>query len=152
MALSRSSIGKLAVSGYPGHIFVCKLRYGYGHQEYIEKLEILHSWFSDLNAYLPVIFKGKDKEYNEDKPYNIQNKEGEIIKMSLSDLMFAVRLDIDATYEKYQPAFEGQSLDGTERTFIKSLRAIKEQLDVITAESKIIEGMKMDDGQELMAG
>jgi|WetSurMetagenome_2_1015567.scaffolds.fasta_scaffold49414_7 hypothetical protein len=152
MALSRSSIGKLAVSGYPGHIFVCKLRYGYGHQEYIEKLEILHSWFSDLNAYLPVIFKGKEKEYNEDKPYSIQNKDGNIIKLSLSDLMSMVRLDIDVTYEKYQPAFEGQSLDGTERLFIKSLRSIKEQLDVITAESKIIEGIKADDGQELMAG
>jgi hypothetical protein len=152
LALSRSSIGKLAVSGYPGHIFVCKLRYGYGHQEYIEKLEILHSWFSDLNAYLPVIFKDKAKEYNEDKPYSIQNKNGEIIKMSLSDLMFAVRLDIDATYEKYQPAFEGSTLDGTERVFIQSLRAIKEQLDVITAESKIIKGIEADDGQELMAG
>jgi hypothetical protein len=152
MALSRSSIGRLAVSGYPGHIFVCKLRYGYGHQEYIEKLEILHSWFSDLNAYLPVIFKGKEKEYNEDKPYSIQNKEGEIIKLSLSDLMGMVRLDIDTTYDKYQPAFEGSSLDGTERLFIKSLRSIKEQLDVITAESKIIEGIKTDDGQELMAG
>ena len=152
MALSRSSIGRLAVSGYPGHIFVCKLRYGYGHQEYIEKLEILHSWFSDLNAYLPVLFKGKDKEYNEDKPYKVMTAKGDIINYSLSDLMFAVKLDIDATYEKYQPAFEGQTLDGTERVFIKALRSIKEQLDVITAESKIIEGMKVEDGPELMAG
>jgi len=151
MALSRSSIGRLAVSGYPGHIFVCKLRYGYGHQEYIEKLEILHSWFSDLNAYLPVIFKEKEAEYTKGQ-YKIQDKEGNIKCMSLQDLMVAVRTDIDATYEKYQPAFEGQTLDGTERVFIKSLRAIKEQLDVITAESKIIEGIKADDGQELMAG
>jgi hypothetical protein len=151
MALSRSSIGRLAVSGYPGHIFVCKLRYGYGHQEYIEKLEILHSWFSDLNAYLPVIFKEKSEEYQKPQ-YRVQDKEGNIKCLSLSDLMSAVRSDIDATYEKYQPAFEGQTLDGTERVFTKALRSIKEQLDVITAESKIIEGMKVDDNQEMLAG
>jgi hypothetical protein len=151
MALTRSSIGKLAISGYPGHIFVCKLRYGYGHQEYIEKLEILHSWFSDLNAYLPVIFKGKEEEYSK-KQYRIADKEGNISCLSLSDLVVAVRADIDATYDKYQPAFEGQTLDGTERVFIKALRSIKEQLDVITAESKIIEGIKPDDGQDLVAG
>lgn len=152
MALSRSSIGKLAVSGYPGHIFVCKLRYGYGHQEYIEKLEILHSWFSDLNAYLPVVFKGKEEEFSK-KQYRIADREGNNVScLSLSDLVNAVRADIDATYEKYQPAFEGQTLDGTERVFIKALRAIKEQLDVITAESKIIEGIKPEDGQDLVAG
>lgn len=151
MALSRSSIGRLAVSGYPGHIFVCKLRYGYGHQEYIEKLEILHSWFSDLNAYLPVIFKGKEDEYTKGQ-FKVMDKEGNIKCLSLSDLMSVVRSDIDATYEKYNPVFEGQSLDGTERVFIKALRSIKEQLDVITAESKIIEGMKVNDDQELMAG
>jgi hypothetical protein len=136
VGLSRSSIGRLAVSGYPGHIFVCKLRYGYGHQEYIEKLEILHSWYSDLKAYLPMMYKGKEKEYNE----------------KLNGLMDEVGTGIDAIYENYNPLFEGQSLDPDERTFIKSLRAIKEQLDVITAESKIIEGIKADDGQELMAG
>ena len=148
MALTRSSIGKLAISGYPGHIFVCKLRYGYGHQEYIEKLEILHSWFSDLNAYLPVIFKGKEEEYAKGQ-YKVMDKNGNISCLSLSDLVVAVRADIDATYDKYQPAFEGQTLDGTERVFIKALRAIKEQLDVITAESKIIEGIKQDDVQDV---
>ena len=148
MALSRSSIGKLAVSGYPGHIFVCKLRYGYGHQEYIEKLEILDNWFSDLNAYLPVLFKDKSDEYTKPQ-YKIMDKEGNIKCLSLADLMVAVRADIDATYDKYQPAFEGQTLDGTERVFIKALRAIKEQLNVITAESKIIEGIKQDDVQDV---
>lgn len=151
MVLNRTAIGKMAISGYPGHIFVCKLRYGYGHQEYIEKLEILHSWFSDLNAYLPVIFKGKEEEFSK-KQYRIADKKGNVLCLSLYDLVNAVRADIDATYDKYQPAFEGQTLDGTERVFIKALRAIKEQLDVITAESKIIEGIKPEDGQDLVAG
>jgi len=151
MALTRSTIGKLAISGYPGHIFVCKLRYGYGHQEYLEKLEILHSWFSDLNAYLPVLYKGKETEYNEGR-YKITDRDGNVKCLSLSDLMVEVRSDIDTTYDKYRPEFEGATLDGTEKIFIKALRSIKEQLDVITAESRIIEGIKADDGQEMMAG
>lgn len=139
MALSRSSIGKLAVSGYPGHIFVCKLRYGYGHQEYIEKLEILHSWYSDLNAYLPVLYKGKEIEYTDDKKYSFV---GVSEKIALSGLMERVGEAIDKIYNVYQPAFEGAISNGQERLFIKSLRSIKEQLDIITAESKIIEGIK----------
>lgn len=113
---------------YPGFICICKSRYGYGHQEYIEKLEILHSWYSDLNAYLPVMYKGREKEYNE----------------KIAGLMDIVGNAIDATYDKYDPLFEGQSLDPTEKVFVKSLRVIKEQLDIITAESKIIEGKKAD--------
>jgi hypothetical protein len=146
--LSRSSIGRLAVSGYPGHIFVCKLRYGYGHQEYIEKLEILHSWYSDLNAYLPVMFKGKETEYKT-KQYS---QDGTKEKVSLYDLMEDVGNEIDTTYNSYNPIFEGQTCDTHEKTFIKALRGIKERLDVITAESKIIEGMKMDDTTEMLAG
>ena len=145
--LSRSSIGRLAISGYPGHIFVCKLRYGYGHQEHIEKLEILHSWYSDLNAYLPVMFKGKGAEYTE-KKYNFEGTE----KVSLSDMMEKVGKAIDDIYAVYDPLFEGQSMNTQERLFIKSLRGIKEQLDIITAESKIIEGIKPDDAQDVLAG
>jgi hypothetical protein len=147
VGLSRSSIGRLAVSGYPGHIFVCKLRYGYGHQEHIEKLEILHSWYSDLNAYLPVMFKGKEAEYTE-RRYKFEGDE----KVSLSDMMELVGKAIDDIYGVYDPLFEGQSMNTQERLFIKSLRAIKERLDIITAESKIIEGIKPDDGKELLAG
>ena len=145
--LSRGNIGRLAISGYPGHIFVCKLRYGYGHQEHIEKLEILHSWYSDLNAYLPVVFKAKPAEYTE-KIYSF----GENEKVSLYDLMNIVAGKIDDIYNVYDPLFEGQTMNTQERLFIKSLRAIKEQLDIITAESKIIEGIKADDGQEMLAG
>lgn len=151
MALTRNSIGKLAISGYPGHIFVCKLRYGYGHQEYIEKLEILHSWFSDLNAYLPVVFKGKESDYVTDKRFSFM-EDGSIVNKSLFDLMVDVRKDIDNIYNEYEPSFEGQGLNGQEKMFIRSMRAIKEQLDVITAESKIIEGIKPEEGQEMLAG
>jgi hypothetical protein len=150
MGISRSSIGKLAVSGYPGHIFVCKLRYGYGHQEHLEKLEILHSWFSDLNAFLPVVFKGKESDYVDKKDYKFVNKEGVQVAASLNDLMGEVGGQIDAAYEQYKPQFEGQSCDPSEKSFIKVLRGIKERLDVITAESKIIEGIKTEDSLEAM--
>jgi len=144
MALSRSSIGKLAVSGYPGHIFVCKLRYGYGHQEYIEKLEILHSWYSDLNAYLPVLFKSKESDYTE-KKYKI----GDVL-VSLNDMMNMVGDAIDKIYDVYDPLFEGQTINMQERTFIKALRSIKEQLDTITAAADVISGIKTDESMEAM--
>jgi hypothetical protein len=141
--LSRSSIGRL--TDYPGHVMLCKLRYGYGHQEYIEKLEILDSWYSDLNAYLPVMYKGKEKEYAE-KRHNFEGTG----KVSLSDLMEIAGKIVDATWDTYNPLFEGQSMDTNEKTFVKSLRSIKRQLDIITAESKIIEGRKADgDGFEV---
>jgi hypothetical protein len=134
--LSRSSIGRLAVSGYPGHIFVCKLRYGYGHQEHIEKLEILHNWYSDLVAYLPEMFETKKEEYNK----------------TFAPLITDVAIEIDAAYLMYDSIFEGQSCDPKEKDFIKVLRGIKERLDTITAKSKIIEGMKADNAEEMLAG
>ena len=149
MALSRSSIGKLAVSGYPGHIFVCKLRYGYGHQEYIEKLEILHSWYSDLNAYLPVLFKSEPEKYIE-KKFKILDKQGKEVCLSLNDLMNLVGNDIDGIYDEYDPVFEGQDINSKERLFIKTLRSIKEQLDTITAAADVISGIKTDDSMEAM--
>ena len=151
MVVNRFGISKIGLMGFPGYISVYKIRYGYGHQEYIEKLEILDNWFSDLNAYLPVMFKGKEGEYTEPR-FKIVDENGVVKCHSLYDLMSLARLDLDTAYNKYQPAFEGQSLDGTEKLFIKSLRAIKERLNVITAESKIIEGAKIDDTQEMMAG
>lgn len=149
MALSRSSIGKLAVSGYPGHIFVCKLRYGYGHQEYIEKLEILHSWYSDLNAYLPVLFKSHKEDYT-DKKYKVLDEKGNEVCRSINDLMNLVGDCIDDIYEAYDPIFEGQDINSKERLFIKTLRSIKEQLDTITAAADVISGIKTDDSMEAM--
>lgn len=94
------------------------------------------------------MFKGKEKEYNE-PVLNRTNEKGEITKVSLAFLMEDVGLEIDATYNKYNPLFEGQTCDTNEKGFIKSLRGIKERLDVITAESKIIEGIKTDDVQDV---
>jgi hypothetical protein len=125
----------MAISGYPGHIFVCKLRYGYGSQSHIEKLEILHNWYSDLRAYLPVI--QKPDEYSP----------------KFEDLIVDVAKEIESAWERYMPEFESiQTCNLQEKEFNRSLRGVKERLDVITAESKIIEGIKADDSQEMLAG
>lgn len=138
-ALTRGSIGKLGFD-YPGFIAICKLRCNYGNQEYKEELGILHSWYSDLNAYLPVMYKGKEKEYSE-KRFSFEG----FGNVSLSGLMQLVSKDIDTAYQKYDPLWEGPSLDPEERQFIKLLRAIHEQLDIITAESGVIKGIKLDE-------
>lgn len=131
-SLGRTSIARMAISGYPGHIFVCKLRYGYGNQSHIEKLEILHNWYSDLRAYLPVVLKAED--YAKD----FKDKIDEVAK------------EVDAAWDIYRPGFEGvESCSEEEKLFNKALRGVKERLDVITAESKIIEGIKTEDAQDV---
>lgn len=140
VGLSRSNIGRMAISGYPGHIFICKLRYGYGNQQHIEKLEILHNWFSDLRAYLPMLLR--TKEGTTDPEYETK----------YAKWLNEVKDEIDAAYEMYDGSFEGQSCGSYEKNLIKAMRGIKERLDVITAESKIIEGIKPDEGQEMLAG
>lgn len=140
VGLSQSNLKRFGYD-YPGFICICKSRYGYGHQEYIEKLEILHSWYSDLNAYLPILFKGKEKEYTTEKKYSFEDKPE---KLSLSDLMLLASDAIYKAYDSYDPLFEGQTCNPTEKEFIKRLMAIQEQLDIITAESKVIEGKKVD--------
>jgi hypothetical protein len=129
--LSRSGLGKLAYD-YPGFIAVCKLRYGYGHQEHIEKLEILHNWYSNLLAYLPEMYSTKPDEYNN----------------TFAELVEEVKTEIDAAYVMYDGDFEGQSCNPKEKEFIRALRGIKERLDIITAKSKVIKDIPLDDMQE----
>lgn len=137
--LNRTNIGKLGLADYPGHIFVCKLRYGYGTQQIIEKLEILHNWYSDLRAYLPKLFR--DKEGNLKPEYTtIKIADGK----TYQELLVDVDEEINAAFEIYQGSFEGQSCNADEKLLLKAMRAIKERLDVITAESEVIKGIKSD--------
>jgi hypothetical protein len=124
-------LSRLAPKGYPGQIFVLKLRYGYGTQQLIEKLELLHSWYSNLRAYLPELYSkndGKAEEYN--KTY--------------ADLLEEVSKEIDAAYLLYDGQYEGQSCNPNEKKLLKAMRGIKERLDIITAKSHIIDDMKSD--------
>lgn len=127
-------LSRLAPKGYPGQIFVLKLRYGYGTQQLIEKLELLHSWYSNLRAYLPELYAkndGKAEEYN----------------TTYAPLLEEVAAEINAAYELYDGTYEGQSCNPNEKKLLKAMRGIKERLDIITAKSKIIDDMKSD-GEE----
>ena len=128
-------ISRLAPKGYPGQIFVLKLRYGYGTQQLIEKLEILHSWYSNLIAYLPEVYGRDDK----------RKEEYQTVYAPLFD---DVAIQINEAYKLYDGSFEGQSCNPSEKELLKAMRGIKERLDVITAKSRIIDDMKSD-GQEM---
>ena len=123
-------LSRLAPKGYPGQIFVLKLRYGYGTQQLIEKLELLHSWYSNLRAYLPELYAKKPEDYN----------------TTFAALLDEVATEIDGAYLLYDGNFEGQTCNPNEKKLLKAMRGIKERLDIITAKSKIIDDMKADNG------
>ena len=134
-----SLLSRLAPKGYPGQIFVLKLRYGYGSQKIIEKLEILDNWYSDLQAYLPELFSKDDTKKDE---YNT----------TFHPLLEDVVIEINAAYDIYDGIFEGETCSPTEKALLKAMRGIKYRLDTITAKSHILDGMNADEGTELMAG
>jgi hypothetical protein len=128
-------LSRLAPKGYPGQIFVLKLRYGYGSQKIIEKLEILDNWYSDLQAYLPELFSKDDAKKDE---YN----------KTYHPLLADVVTEINAAYQIYDGVFEDQTCSQTEKTLLKAMRGIKYRLDTITAKAKIIDDLKTGDDLE----
>ena len=132
--------------GYPGHIMLMKLRYGYGNQSHNEKMEILHSWYSDLRAYLPVLYEKEPTKYTEDKQWN---------SLTIQDLMEDANRRLDIADNKYDPAFEGLATrTPEEKEFNTMLKATKEVLDEITAITKILNKRNFgdDDDGGLVAG
>ena len=132
-------LSRLAPKGYPGHIFVMKLRYGYGTQKIIEKLEILDNWYSDLNAYLTEQYSKNDE------------KKEEFNNTFFKELQDVVT-EIDAAYNNYSGTFEGATCDPNEKLLLKAMRGIKYRLDNITAKAHILDGIQADEGDGMMAG
>lgn len=132
-------LSRLAPKGYPGQIFVLKLRYGYGSQRIIEKLEILDNWYSNLNAYLPEFFGKDDKKRDE-------------FNETYHPLLLDVVREIDAAYEIYDGVFEGDSCSPQEKALLKAMRGVKYRLDIITAKARILDGMQAEDDQGVLAG
>jgi hypothetical protein len=130
-------LNRLAPKGYPGQIFVCMLRYGYGNQQHIEKMELLHSWYSHLRAFLPEKYAKKTDEYNN----IICGVDTNGHKINLLDKAHEEILSLFAVYD---PAFEKADMTTNEKDFILALWAVYERLDEITAKSKIIDDMKAD--------
>lgn len=123
--------------GYAGHIMLMKIRYGYGEQSHIEKYTILHSWYSDLRAYLPIIYERKPEEYTDKKRWG---------NLTIQELMTDAAKRLSAAWQAYNPAFEDmKTCNPEEKEFVVMLDGVKELLDEITAISKVIDKQQMDD-------
>ena len=134
-------VGKIGLVGYPGYIFLQKIRYGYGHQRYDEKRIILHNWYSALRAYLPELYHVED----DGETYAKKRKEytDKILPLiiEVSGEMANAR---SANY--YKPTFEDpDTYDPMEAQYETLLEGIKERLDVITAKTHIIDKGQIDD-------
>lgn len=132
----------IGLAGYPGYIFLQKIRYGYGKQRYDEKRTILHNWYSALRSYLPVIYRADDKSElykNKKIEYN------ELLRPMLKD----VAKEIAFARKMYRPSYENPDLyDPEECTFEELLEGIQERLDDITAITHIIDKARVDDDED----
>jgi len=126
-------IGRIGLAGYPGYIFLQKIRYGYGHQRYDEKRTILHNWYSALRAYLPGIYRADDAS----EMYKTKKEEyAQVLLPLLND----AAEEIKQARLAYKPTFENPELyDPAEAAFEEMLEGIQERLDVITAMTHIID-------------
>ncbi len=134
-------IGRIGLAGYPGYIFLQKIRYGYGAQRYDEKRTILHNWYSALRAYLPVLYNADDTSER------YKNKKEEYVE-KLLPMLHDVGEEIRAARKAYKSTFENRDIyDPAESAFEELLEGIQERLDDITAITGIIDKGRMDDEQ-----
>lgn len=134
-------IGRIGLAGYPGYIFLQKIRYGYGPQRYDEKRTILHNWYSALRAHLPVIYR----IYDDGESYRKKKEDYTKIIKPLTD---AVAVCLEKARATYLPRFEIQEqYDPLEQEYERLLQDIQERLDDITAISGIIDKAKVDEGE-----
>jgi hypothetical protein len=128
MATFRRSAAGLGYKGIPALVFIALNNYGVGTQSHIEKLTVLDKLYSALRGYLPVVFDGKE--------YNAQ---------FAADIQKADNL-LQGVYELYDPAFEDmETCSPDEKSFLLELRCVYILLMDITARSKIIDEVKMQD-------
>ena len=141
-----SRVGRIGLAGYPGYIFLQKIRYGYGKQRYDEKRTILHNWYSALRAYLPVLYHA----FDETDSY--KNKKEEYAN-KIAPALDEVNKEIIEARKRYKPTFEDlERYDPDECAFEELLDGIKERLDLITAITGIVDKGQIQDDEGLMAG
>jgi len=127
VAASRAAAG-MGYIGYPAQIFYEKINFNRGPQLHIERLFILDKWYSNLRAYLPILY--------------VANKDAEGYQTEILPRLGHVDRELHDAWDSYKSSFEGEhSFDPQELAFVKQLRTILIDLDEITAISKVIDKM-----------
>lgn len=134
VAASRAAAG-MGYVGFPAQIFYEKINFNRGPQLHIERLFILDKWYSNLRAYLPILY--------------MANKDTEGYKNDIFPRLEHVNVEMLDAWSSYKSSFEGEhSFDPDEHKFVIKLRTILLDLDEITAISKVIDKQKMMDDME----
>lgn len=129
-------IGKLGLAGYPGYIFLQKIRYGYGEQRFGEKRAIIHNWYSALRSYLREYYHVREDGHQPDK---------DEYERDIHPKILAVAKKIQTSRAMYSVTFEDkETRDPKEAAYEEYLEGIIEDLDEITAMSGILDKTRID--------
>lgn len=127
VASSRAAAG-MGYIGYPAQIFYEKINFNRGPQLHIERLFILDKWYSNLRAYLPILYEKTPGEYNE----------------KILPKLLEVGDKLTRAWQSYKSSFEGDhSFNPDEHLFVLQIRTILIDLDEITAISRVIDKQKL---------
>ena len=147
MARSSRSASNPGYTGYPARIYYEMTAYGRGTQELKEKMVILEKWYSHLRSYLPILYTGRETEFQEKKyPHPSGCEPG---PASLQDLINDVSAEINAMEENYDGTFEGITCSAQEKKFLCIMRGVFERLDAITAITQIIDKVSLSEEMEV---
>lgn len=128
VAASRAAAG-MGYIGYPAQIFYEKINFNRGPQMHVERLFILLKWYSNLRAYLPIVYEKNSEEYFKE----------------ILPRLDAVNERLWDTWKCYKSTFETPSYDPDEHDFVVQVAMILIELDEITAISKVIDKQGFSD-------
>lgn len=144
----RTNTSNLGLTGIPLFIAIELLLYGRGDQSHEEKMAHLGKAYGWLRAYLPVLYEKKQDELTRQR-IPVLDRGGNLVMLSINDVMGEAAVEIENMYKQYQPAYEGQkSCSDSEKEFIRTMRAVFERLASIVAFSGIVD--KMSNTEEVL--
>jgi len=133
VAASRAAAG-MGYIGYPAQIFYEKINFNRGPQLHIERLFILLKWYSNLRAYLPLLYEKDIETYNS----------------AIHPKMEKINTKLWHTWSLYKSSFEQVSYDPEEHLFVVELATLLIDLDEVTAISRVIDKQKMTDDMDVI--
>jgi hypothetical protein len=138
---ARNSTANLGLAGIPLFIAIELMLYGRGDQSHEEKMSHLDKAYAWLRAYLPVLYEKKMEEYEKPRIHQ-RDTDGNIVTVSISDVVNEAATEITAMYTIYDPSFEGLgSCKPDEKKFLTIMRGVFERLALIVAFSGIADKM-----------